>query len=154
VTLLSASIYHTAATLEVLGFELRDQEDARVRYRSPGAYGTVVDLLDVEASYGREGSGTIHHVAFGAGEQALSEWRERLLEAGLEPTFIKDRHYFESVYFREPGGILFEIATETPGFTVDESRSELGSSLQLPPWFEADREMIEQQLPPLTAPGS
>jgi glyoxalase family protein len=152
VTLLSASVYHTAATLEVLGYELLDQEGDRVRYRTPGEYGTVVDLLDTDAPYGREGDGTIHHVAFRAGETPLADWRERLLEAGLEPTFIKNRRYFESIYFREPGGLLFEIATIEPGFTVDESVDELGASLQLPPWFEEDREMIEGQLPPLTGP--
>ena len=152
VTLLSTSIYHTAATLEVLGFELLDQEGDRVRYRAPGEYGTDVDLLDVEAEYGREGSGTIHHVAFGAGDASLPEWRDRLLKAGLEPTFVKDRYYFESIYFREPGGVLFEIATAEPGFTVDEDLESLGSSLTLPPWFEEDREMIASQLPDLEAP--
>jgi glyoxalase family protein len=154
VTLLSTSVYHTAATLEVLGYELVDQEGDRVRYHSPGEYGTAVDLLDTEASYGREGDGTIHHVAFKTGEATLPEWRERLLEAGLEPTFTKDRHYFGSIYFREPGGLLFEIATEKPGFTVDESVEDLGSSLQLPPWFEEDREMIEAQLLELTGSGA
>lgn len=153
VTLLSASVFHTAASLEVLGFELLDQEGDRVRYRAPGEYGTDVDLLDGEAKYGREGSGTIHHVAFGAGEASLPEWRDRLLEAGLEPTFVKDRYYFESIYFREPGGILFEIATDEPGFTVDEDPEDLGSTLSLPPWFEEDRGMIESQLPPIDVPG-
>ncbi|QLD87714.1 VOC family protein [Natronomonas salina] len=154
VTLLSTSIYHTAATLEVLGFELLDQEGDRVRYRAPGEYGTDVDLLDVETEYGREGSGTIHHVAFGAGDTSLPEWRDRLLEAGLEPTFVKDRYYFESIYFREPGGILFEIATAEPGFTVDENPEDLGSTLSLPQWFEEDREMIVSQLPDLEVPDS
>ncbi|KZN26457.1 diguanylate cyclase [Haladaptatus sp. R4] len=150
VTLLSASVFHTAATLEVLGFSLIDQEGDRVRYRAPGSSATIVDLLDVEASYGREGIGTVHHVAFRTGERTLSEWHDRLMDAGLEPTWIKDRRYFESVYFREPGGILFEIATDDPGFTVDEDRSNLGTSLQLPPQYEPDREMITQQLPKLT----
>lgn len=150
VTLLSASVFHTAATLEVLGFSLVDQEGDRVRYHVPGAPGATVDLLDVEASYGREGIGTVHHVAFRAGERSLSEWRDRLTDAGLEPTWIKDRQYFESVYVREPGGILFEIATEDPGFTVDEDRADLGTALQLPPQYESDREMITQQLPELT----
>lgn len=152
VTLLSSSIFHTAATLEVLGFSLAGQEGDRVRYRALGASAATVDLLDVEASYGREGIGTVHHVAFRAGDRSLSEWRERLIDAGLEPTRIKDRRYFESIYFREPGGILFEIATDAPGFTVDEDRSNLGTQLQLPPQYEADREMITQQLPELTRP--
>lgn len=151
VTLLSASVFHTAATLEVLGFSLIDQEGDRVRYRAPGSAATTVDLLDVEVPYGREGTGTVHHVAFRAGEWTLSEWREWLIDAGLEPTWIKDRQYFESIYFREPGGILFEIATDNPGFTVDENRANLGTSLQLPPQYEPDREMITEQLPALTS---
>jgi len=154
VTLLSSSVFHTAATLEVLGFSLIDQAGDRVRYRLPGSPGTVVDLLDVEASYGRGGTGTVHHVAFRAGELPLSEWRERLVDAGLEPTWIKDRQYFESVYFRGPGGILFELATDGPGFTVDEDRSDLGTALQLPPQYEPDREMIAQQLPELAVPDT
>ena len=152
VTLLSTSIYHTAATLEVLGFELLDQEGDRVRYRAPGEYGADVDLLDVEAEYGREGSGAIHHVAFGAGDASLPEWRDRLLEAGLEPTFVKDRYYFESIYVREPGGILFEIANAGSGITVDEDLEEPGSTRSLQPRFEADREMIVSQLPDIEAP--
>lgn len=154
VTLLSSSVFHTAATLEVLGFSLQDQEGDRVRYRVPGASAGTIDLLDVEASYGREGIGTVHHVAFRAGGRSLSEWRERLTDAGLEPTWIKDRRYFESIYFREPGGILFEIATVEPGFTVDEDRSNLGTSLQLPTQYEPDREMITQQLPEITVPDT
>jgi glyoxalase family protein len=154
VTLLSASIYHTASTLEVLGFELLDQEGDRVRYRVPDAAGdaATVDLLDRDAEYGREGAGTIHHVAVRAGDRSISAWRERLDEAGLEPTRVTDRKYFESVYAREPGGILFEVATDDPGLTVDEAPAELGSSLRLPSWFERDREMIEEQLPPIDGP--
>lgn len=152
VTLLSSSTFHTAATLEVLGVELTGQEGSRVRYRVPGNSTNSVDLLDEDASYGRGGIGTIHHVAFRAGEQSLEAWRRRLEDAGLEPTWIRDRHYFESIYFREPGGILFELASDGPGFTVDESRSELGTTLQLPPQYEPDREMITQQLPELSVP--
>ncbi len=156
VTLLSTSVYHTASTLEVLGFDLLDQEGDRVRYRVPDAAGdgATVDLLDRDAEYGREGAGTIHHVAVRAGEFPLSAWRERLDEAGLEPTRVTDRKYFESVYVREPGGILFEVATDEPGLTVDETPADLGSSLQLPSWFEQDRAMIEGQLPAIDTPDS
>ncbi|SFR96420.1 glyoxalase family protein [Halomicrobium zhouii] len=150
VTLRSTSVYHTAATLEVFGFDLADQEGDRVRYEVSGeseADPAVVDILDSESEYGKEGIGTIHHVAFGAGDVPLSEWRDRLFDAGLEPTRITDRRYFESVYARDPGGILFEVATTEPGFTVDEDLDELGSSLQLPPQYEGDREMLESQLP-------
>lgn len=122
----------------MLGFSLIAQEGDRVRYRVPGSSAATVDLLDVEAPYGREGIGTVHHVAFRTGERTLSEWRDRLTDAGLETTWIKDRRYFASVYFRESGGILFEIATDDPGFTVDEDRSELGTALQLPPQYESD----------------
>ncbi len=152
VTLQSTSVYHTAATLEVLGYDLLDQEGDRVRYVAPGPHATVVDLLDVESGVGREGVGTIHHVAFRAGEASLSEWRDRLIRAGLEPTWIRDRRYFRSIYFGEPGGILFEIATDGPGMTVDETPAEFGSTLRLPPQYEDDREMIEGQLPALRAP--
>jgi len=148
-TLVSTSIYHTAATLEVLGFEPLAQEGARVRYHLPDTTAGVMDLLDTELEYGREGIGTIHHVAFRAGDRSLEEWREALLTAGLEPTRIKDRYYFEAVYVREPGGILFEIATDKPGFTIDETPDDMGMALQLPPPFEPDREMIEGQLPKL-----
>lgn len=150
VTLLSTSIYHTASTLEVLGFELLAQDGRRVRYRAPGAHANVVDLLDVEVEYGREGAGTIHHVAFVAGDEPLEGWRDRLQHAGLEPTWIRDRNYFRSIYVREPGGIQFEIATTEPGMTVDESPDALGSALQLPPEYEQDRDTITSQLPPLS----
>lgn len=149
VTLLSSSVFHTAATLEVLGFSLLDQEGDRVRYGVPGSAAATVDLLDRDASYGRAGIGTVHHVAFQAGDRTLPEWRDRLVDAGLEPTWIKDRRYFESLYFRDPGGILFEIATDDPGFTVDEDRQSLGTTFKLPPQYEPDRDMIEQQLPEL-----
>ncbi len=99
---------------------------------------------------GRGGAGAVHHVAWRVADRDAQEaWRERLLGRGLEVTPVVDRHYFTSVYFREPGGVLFEIATEGPGFTVDESVEELGSGLRLPPWLEDRREMIEENLPEL-----
>jgi len=151
VTLLTTSVYHTAATLEVLGFELVDQDGDRVRYRAPGDTAAVVDVLDRDGEYGREGIGTVHHVAVRAGGTPLQRWRERLTEAGLEPTWVRDRRYFRSIYFREPGGVLFEVATDGPGMTVDEPVERLGESLQLPDQYEPDREMIEAQLPPIEA---
>ena len=150
VTLASTSPFQTASVLDALGFELEAQEGDRVRYRVDGDRGAVVDLLDREVPFGREGIGTAHHVAFRLpDESALEEWRELLVEDGLEPTRIKDRTYFRSVYFREPGGILVELATDGPGLTVDESPGALGTALQLPRWLEEDREMITAQLPPL-----
>ncbi|WP_276274143.1 VOC family protein [Haloarcula litorea] len=152
VTLLSSSVYHTAALLEILDFSPVDQQGERVRYGTPDSSVPTMDLLDTETSYGREGSGTVHHVAFRKGTRSLEKWREYLFDAGLEPTRIKDRRYFKSLYFRGPGGILFEIATEGPGFTIDADRSELGANLQLPPRYEPDREMITRQLPELALP--
>ena len=103
---------------------------------------------------GASGVGTVHHVAWrvpdDAGELAL---RERVRDSGLGTTEVVDRKYFHSVYFREPGGSLFEIATETPGFTIDEPLAALGTSLVLPPWLEPERARITAALPPITLPS-
>jgi glyoxalase family protein len=92
----------------------------------------------------------VHHVAFRVGsyEDQLA-WREILVSAGLNVTPVLDRNYFKSIYFREPGGVLFEIATDPPGFTADESVEELGTNLKLPPWLEPRRGQIEMALPEL-----
>jgi glyoxalase family protein len=153
VTLASTSPFQTASVLDALGFELHAQEGDRVRHRT-AAYGnepgTVVDILDTGLAFGREGIGTGHHVAFRfADDAALEAWRDLLIEDGLEPTYVKDRQYFHSVYVREPGGILVELATDGPGVTVDEPVASLGTGLRLPPWLEEDREMIAAQLPPV-----
>jgi glyoxalase family protein len=150
VTLASTSPFQTASVLDALGFELVAQEGERVRYQLPGSRGAVVDILDRDLPFGREGVGTAHHVAFRfADEDELESWRTLLIEDGLDPSRIKDRRYFRSVYVREPGGILFELATDGPGLTVDEPAEALGDRLQLPPWLEEDREMITAQLSPL-----
>jgi glyoxalase family protein len=92
----------------------------------------------------------VHHIAFRVPDRAVQErWRAELVEAGLQVTEILDRRYFTSVYFREPGGVLLEIATDEPGFTTDEPLLELGRALRLPPWLEPDRAQIEAALPPL-----
>jgi glyoxalase family protein len=97
--------------------------------------------------------GTIHHVAFRAHDDATQlALREELAESGLNVTPVIDREYFHSVYFREPGGVLFEIATDPPGFTVDEPLDELGTHLKLPPWLEGARKELERVLQPLTVP--
>ena len=102
------------------------------------------------ASPGRGGTGTVHHVAWRVPDREAQEaWRERLLGRGLEVTPAVDRHYFTSIYFREPGGVLFEIATEGPGFTVDEDVEALGTGLRLPPWLEDRRQGIAAGLPEL-----
>jgi glyoxalase family protein len=102
---------------------------------------------DVEA---RQGAGTVHHVAFAAHPQDEEAWRERVGAAGARPTPVIDRFYFRSVYFREPSGVLFEIATIGPGFGVDEDPERLGERLSLPPRFESLREKLERTLTPLS----
>jgi glyoxalase family protein len=98
--------------------------------------------------------GTVHHIAFrtpdGANQRA---WREELRRRQYNVTPVIDRKYFESIYFREPGGVLFEIATDPPGFTVDEPLEALGGKLQLPPWLEKSRAQLELVLPPLRLPA-
>lgn len=150
VTLLSTDPYATAAALETFGFDLVGQEGDRIRYCASGERARVIDLLDTESEFGREGPGTIHHVALRVGSEAeLFEWHDLLRERGYDVSRVKDRHYYRSLYVREPGGILFELATEPSGLV---SGPEAGRTLELPPWFEEDRRMIESQLPPLSVP--
>jgi glyoxalase family protein len=154
VTLGVAEFGATAEVLtDVLGYELAREADGRRRYRSDsGGPGSVVDLVEVEGR-GRMGVGTVHHVAFEAADvEEQAAWREAYRAAGLQPTEVIDREYFQSIYVREPGGFLFEMATTGPGFTADESLDELGSSLVLPEWLEDERERIEAELPPFDGP--
>jgi glyoxalase family protein len=104
------------------------------------------------AERGIPGGGTVHHVAWGSSNEEHEAWRERVLQAGMQPTPVIDRFWFKSVYFREPNGVLFELATLGPGFSIDEDSSELGEKLILPPAFEHLREKVEQVLTPLPNP--
>jgi glyoxalase family protein len=134
---------------EMLGFTLVDQIDGCVRLGvgTAGA-GKMVDVLDSPtAPPARNGLGTVHHVAFAIGdEQEQLRLREELVRQGVSVTQVLDRSYFRSIYFREPGGILFEVATVGPGFTIDEDPKSLGSALKLPPWEEKNRSVIEAAL--------
>ena len=155
VTTLPVNPYQTAGVLETLGFEYVAEEGDRIRYEAPGDRGTVVDLLDRDAPFGREGVGSIHHVALRVpDEEELREWHDLFRERDIEVSRIRDRHYYRAIYVREPGGVLIELSTEEPGFGVDEDEDAFGSSLVLPPWAEEDREMIEGQLPPVDVPES
>jgi glyoxalase family protein len=99
------------------------------------------------------GAGSVHHIAFRARDDAEQlAWREKIASLGYNVSPVMDRTYFHSIYFREPGGILFEIATDPPGFTEDEKLEELGDNLRLPPWMEKARAQIEEILPPITLP--
>jgi len=140
----------TAEVLELLGYERTDERPDRERWVAASDRAPVIDLLTGESEPGRPGAGTVHHVAVRAENEAVQrEWQERLRDAGQRVTEIKDRRYFESIYFREPGGVLFEIATDGPGFDRDQDVEELGSGLSLPPWLEDRRDEIEAGLPPL-----
>lgn len=169
VAVLPTNPYATASTLDTLGFDLvgeepepavaGDAEDpdsdpgTRVRYQVAGAAATVVDVLDRSAAYGREGPGTLHHVAVRVDSEAdLFEWHDLLRERDYHVSRVRDRIYYRSIYVRDPGGVLFELATEGPGLAVDEPAGSMGESLVLPDWAEEDREMIESQLPPISPP--
>jgi glyoxalase family protein len=109
-------------------------------------------LVDEPSGRGRPGAGTIHHVAWSAGLDEQDEWRRRARDAGAQPTPVIDRFYFRSVYFREPSGVLFEIATRGPGFTIDEPLEQLGAKVSIPPFLEYRRPEIEAALKPLPDP--
>lgn len=145
----------TAAVLtEVFGYEAAGQVDDRLRFRAGTGPAAVVDIaVDAGARRGTMGTGVIHHVAFRVpDDEAEAAVREALLARGLDVTSVRDRQYFRSIYFREPGGVLFEMATDVPGFLVDEEVDHLGTDLKLPPWLEPRRSRIEQRLPALRTP--
>ena len=138
---------------EMMGMTLQDSEKNRFRFRTdsrtgPGRFFDV--RVDPTAPKGNGGTGTVHHIAFRAENDAdQAAWRNRLRQSGLEVTAVRDRKYFRSIYFHSPGGILFEIATDPPGFEVDEPASELGKGLKLPKQYEGMRGEIENRLPAL-----
>ena len=141
---------------ETLGFEVVGEEDGWRRYALPGTRsGRVLDVKELpDAPRGTWGIGSVHHVAWRVPDDATQlAVQHRLFDARRQPTAVIDRFWFKSVYFREPGGVLFEVATDGPGFGVDEPLAELGGSLVLPPWLEPQRQSIEATLPPLKTPG-
>ncbi len=154
-TTLSVTGHEATARLltDSLGFRQMSEEGSRFRFETGagGPHATVDVLVLPDAPPGVTAIGTVHHVAWRTpdGTQQL-EWRELLGMAGFDVTPVLDRMYFRSIYFREPGGVLFEIATDGPGFTVDEAAAELGSSLKLPPWLEPRRSEVEARLKLLT----
>ena len=151
-TLTLQSAEPTAELLEAMGFDAVEAEGDRQRFRADGDLGYVVDLLEEpQAPRGQPGAGTVHHVAFQVTEEEQAEWREVLMDRGLRPTEIIDRKWFKSVYARTSGGVLFEFATKSPGYTVDEDIERLGERLVLPEWLEDRRDEIEAGLPDLDA---
>jgi glyoxalase family protein len=107
---------------------------------------------DPPAERGRPSAGTIHHIAWGTTDADMPKWIERVTQAGIPNSGYVDRHYFHSLYFREPSGVLYELATREPGFTVDGPVEELGTKLILPPFLEPRREEIAARLTPLPDP--
>lgn len=143
----------TAALLtEQLDHELIAERSNRFRFAAKNVPGNYIDILCApDAMKGLAGSGTVHHLAFATPtKEAQEEIRVRIVKRMLNPSPVLDRNYFTSIYFREPGGVLFEVATEGPGFTIDEPAESLGQALQLPQQFEEDRKNIEATLPPVT----
>jgi glyoxalase family protein len=119
-----------------------------------GGAGALVDVAPERSRRGLQAGGTVHHVAFRAPDKPTqAKWRQQLLDRGVRVTEVIDRQYFSAIYFREPGGILFEIATDDPGFAIDEPLLSLGQSLKLPPWLEPSREQIQRSLPALQVPA-
>ena len=161
VDLTVAELEPTAWVLtEVLGFRKTDEESAgagrTVTFEvGPGGPGTTVRVVEKPgAPYAHLGRGGVHHVAFRTpDDEEHAAWRERIRRAGLGVSPQIDRYYFRSIYFREPGGILFEIATDGPGFATDEDAEHLGERLSLPPFLEGRREEIEARLDPIEAGG-
>jgi glyoxalase family protein len=156
VTLMVGAGAPTANVLTgAFGFKAAASEGHLERFIAGGAggsrLGATVDLRTAEGFLGgRQGGGSVHHVAFRAADDvAQATMVERVKAQDLRPTDQIDRCYFRSVYFREPGGVLFEIATDDPGFTRDEPKEALGSAVKLPPWYESRRAEIVAALPPL-----
>lgn len=140
-----------ALLLESMDHRLIAEKGNRFRYSASGIPGDFIDIVCVpDSQRGLGGGGTIHHLAFATPDDATQlEVREKLLTKGVQVTPVLDRQYFHSIYFREPGGILFEIATNPPGFAIDEHPSKLGDALKLPAWYESSRDKIEKGLKPI-----
>ncbi len=150
VTLSEEGYERTAETLGTMGFRKVSEEGNRFRFEvGDGGAGARVDVLCAsEAPQGRIGAGTVHHVAWRVADDASQKsWRTHLAESEFDVTPVMDRCYFHSIYFREPGGVLFELATDPPGFAIDEPVETLGEGLKLPVWLERYRNEIEKALP-------
>jgi glyoxalase family protein len=142
----------TAAILtEQLDHTLISEQSNRFRFAATDKPGNYVDIICAPDSLkGLGGNGTVHHIAFAtANKQTQEQVRIKIAQRMLNPTPILDRQYFTSIYFREPGGVLFEVATEDPGFMIDEDKAHLGESLKLPSWYEKNRSVIEEAVTPV-----
>ena len=142
-----------AVLVNQFGYRETGREGKRVRYEATGdAIARVVDVVIVpRGQYPQMGGGQVHHVAFRTpNDEQQAKWLEQLQKAGRNVSPVMDRDYFHSIYFREPGGVLFEVATDTPGMTVNEKLEELATRIQLPTWLEPHRAKVEAALPKIT----
>ena len=149
-TLSETGYQRTAALLTTMRMRLTGNEENRFRYQvADGVDGKTIDVVCAPGAIeGRVAVGSVHHIAWRTPNDADQlAWLGKLSGLGYNLSPVMDRIYFHSIYYREPGGILFEIATDPPGFTVDEPLAQLGTSLKLPPWFESRRREIETSLP-------
>lgn len=133
--------------IEKFGYNKIQEEDQIVRLKSSADIGDIIDVHLRHEKRGSGGYGTVHHVAFRTTSEEQAKWKDVLLAERLSSSEILDREYFTSIYFRERGGILFEMATDDPGFMTDETFEELGTSLKLPEWLEKHRKQITDVLP-------
>lgn len=149
--LYSTAPTETANTLtETLGLIPSEENEAYLRLTSTGDLGNVIDIKKEPEPLGRMGVGTVHHIAWRAHDEAdHKDWHAHVANLGHHVTDIKDRNYFKALYFREAGHILFEIASDTPGFAIDEEADHLGESLKLPEQYESKRKELEEHLIPL-----
>ena len=154
--LYSTSPEDTGATLEeTMGLTRIGKEGDMIRYKADGAMGNIIDLKATALPLGKMGVGTVHHIAWRAEDDPDQlEWKNWVEANDFRVTPVQDRNYFNAIYFREKGNVLFEIATDPPGFAIDESQEMLGSSLRLPPQFESQREKIEMTLPSFKSTSS
>ena len=153
VTMLQRDATATAKTLRWMGFEQVAEEGDRIRFAAPNgaALGNHIDVVvDAKARFGRSGAGSVHHIAFRTPNDASQlAWRE-VIAQHLSVTTVQDRDYFQSIYFREPGGVLFEMATDTPRLRHRRADRTLGEALKVPAWLEPQRAQLETRLAPLT----
>lgn len=158
VTLSERKTDATSALLtDVMKYQSAGSEDNRLRYQAgtnDHGPGTIVDIVRTpDIRHGTLGAGVVHHVAFRTPDDAQqAAWRDKIAPYFPHVSPVMDRCYFHSIYYREPGGVLFEIATEHPGFTADQAVAELGKKLMLPPWLEKQRAEIERLVPPIKLP--
>lgn len=153
-TLLSKDPEGTVRLLtELFGFERLEEDEEWIRLKGSADYGNIIDVKKTVLPNGVPGAGTVHHIAWRVADgEHYATWQDAIFDLGLRPTEVRERNYFQSVYFHDTGRILHELATDVPGFQIDEEVEELGQELQLPSWLEKERAQIRQSLPQIVIP--